>query len=249
MHINLADRVYIAKTVSEVNNGRVPLIVGAGCFNPKDALIFFDRTVKLRFDAYHVIPYHSILGLDRYNWFYRYLADRCPKPLFMYMSKNWSKHLPVDLIDDLSFHPNISGIKYSSRDIAELMLLAQVDRDNFRVISAGTEIFYSCMSMGIWAHTTTFASAFPEHFVRIYEYAKDGKWDAAREGQFVINDLFNSLKLRSKQQNFLGSAAEKYILKLRGLCQEYMSLGFESVGRDEKLQIEQLYRDWEQEHS
>jgi len=165
------------------------------------------------------------------------------------MSRNWSKHLPVDLVEDLSFHPNIAGIKYSSRDIAELMLLAQMDREQFRMISAGTEIFYSCMSMGIWAHTTTFASAFPEHFVRIYEYARQGKWEAAREGQFVINDLFNGLKLRSKTQNFLGSAAEKYILKLRGLCSEYMSTGFETVGEEEKVQIEELFRDWEKEHS
>jgi 4-hydroxy-tetrahydrodipicolinate synthase len=89
MNLTFKKRLEVAKVVSETNAGRVPIVLGAGFFALEEILEFISGTYMLDVDAYHVMPYHPLLSLDRLDWFYRHIADNCPKPLWMYSSGNW----------------------------------------------------------------------------------------------------------------------------------------------------------------
>ena len=88
MNLGYENRLRIARIVSRVNDGKVPLMMGASFFALEDTMRFIEDTATLDFDAYHMMPYHPLYSLERLEWHYRYIADRCPKPLWMYTSAN-----------------------------------------------------------------------------------------------------------------------------------------------------------------
>ena len=70
-----------------------------------DILAFMDATKNLEFDAYHVMPYHPVMGLDGMEKFYRDIADRAPKPLWMYTSANWCRAIPAGILREAQRPP------------------------------------------------------------------------------------------------------------------------------------------------
>ena len=91
MNLSFEKRLSVARTITTANAGRLPLILGSGFFAMDDILAFMDATKELNFDAYHVMPYHPLMGLDGMEKFYRDIADHAPKPLWMYTSANWCR--------------------------------------------------------------------------------------------------------------------------------------------------------------
>ena len=116
MNLSFAKRITVAQAACEANRGKTPLLLGAGFFAMEDILDFIEETKNLEFDGYHVMPYNPRLSLERLDWFYRHIADNCPKPLWMYTSGNWSKPVTPAFVANLKPHPNITGIKFSNRD-------------------------------------------------------------------------------------------------------------------------------------
>ena len=114
MNLTFEKRLAVARAITKANAGKLPLVLGAGFFCMDDILAFMDATKELEFDAYHVMPYHPVMGLDGVEKFYRHIADYAPKPLWMYTSGNWCRYFPPEFVGRLKGHPNIAGIKFSS---------------------------------------------------------------------------------------------------------------------------------------
>ena len=94
MNLTFEKRLAVARAITAANAGKLPLVLGAGFFCMDDILAFMDATKDLEFDAYHVMPYHPVMGLDGVEKFYRDIADYAPKPLWMYTSGNWCRYFP-----------------------------------------------------------------------------------------------------------------------------------------------------------
>lgn len=57
MNLTFKTRVAAARKMAEVNNGRVPLLVGGGGFSVRDCLEFINAVADCRIDGIHIIPY------------------------------------------------------------------------------------------------------------------------------------------------------------------------------------------------
>jgi 4-hydroxy-tetrahydrodipicolinate synthase len=221
MNLTFKKRLQVAQTVCETNAGRLPLILGTGFFALDDILNFTKETKNLEFDAYHVMPYHPLLSLDRLEWFYNHIADNSPKLLWIYTSANWARPVTPEFIARLKPHPNITGIKFSTRNCVDMTKVLRLAEDSFQVITAVAAQFFSCLALGSKAHTSSLGSALPEPLINIYKLFQAGKHDAACAAQHKLNDFLQTLPKGLHQDNFLGAAEEKFILSLRGICQEY----------------------------
>ena len=169
MNLTYAKRLQVARVVTEVNDNKVPLVLGAGFFAMEDIRNFMRETRDLKFDAYHVMPYHTLLSLERLEWFYRALADEASKPLWMYTSGNWSTQLPPDFIEKLKEHPNIAGVKYSNTNAVLASRVIALSSENFQVITAVAAQLYPSLCMGSKAHTSSLGSCLPEVMIEIYQ--------------------------------------------------------------------------------
>jgi dihydrodipicolinate synthase/N-acetylneuraminate lyase len=240
MNLSFDKRIRVAQVVAESNAGRVPLILGAGFFALEDILAFIKETHTLQIDAFHVMPYHPLLSLDRLDWFYRHIADHSPRPLWMYTSANWSRAITPEFVAGLKSHPNIAGIKFSTRDAVAITKVAHLADDGFQVITAVASQLYACLCMGSKGHTSSLGSALPEILIRIYELFQEGKLAESLQEQHRLNLFLDGLAKNTKKDNFLQGADEKYILSLRGICDEHMTSYYRTINEEEKKRVRQL---------
>ena len=75
MNLTFENRLLIAKILCKSNNGKLPLILGAGFYCMQDTLNFIDETSNLDFDAYHIMPYHPKLSMNLLVDYYKKIAD------------------------------------------------------------------------------------------------------------------------------------------------------------------------------
>lgn len=237
MNLSFEKRLTVARAMTEANAGKLPLILGAGFFCMDDILAFIDATKDLEFDAYHVMPYHPVMGLDGVEKFYRDIADYAPKPLWMYTSGNWCRYFPPEFVGRLKRHPNIAGIKFSSSRTTDQINVIGMAEPDFQVITAVATQFVMVLSVGVAASTTSLAGALPEPLLEIYNLWKSGKHKEALAAQHKFNAFQTRLPKRAKEWNFLTGAHEKYILSLRGICKPCMTSYYTELNDEEQAQM------------
>lgn len=237
MNLSFEKRLTVARAMTEANAGKLPLVLGASFFCMDDILAFIDATKDMEFDAYHVMPYHPVMGLDGVEKFYRDIADYAPKPLWMYTSGNWCRYFPPEFVGRLKRHPNIAGIKFSSsRTTDQINVIGMAERD-FQVITAVATQFVMVLSAGVAASTTSLAGALPEPLLEIYNLWTSGKHKEALAAQHKFNAFQARLPKRAKEWNFLTGAHEKYILSLRGICKPCMTSYYTELNEEEQAQM------------
>jgi len=237
MNLSFEKRLTVARAMTAANGGKLPLILGAGFFCMDDILAFMDATKDLEFDAYHVMPYHPVMGLDGVEKFYRDIADYAPKPLWMYTSGNWCRYFPPEFIRRLKGHPNIAGVKFSSSRTTDQITVIGMAEPDFQVITAVASQFIMVLSVGVAASTTSFAGALPEPLQEIYDLWKAGKQKDAIAAQHKFNAFVARFPKRAKEWNFLTGAHEKYILSLRGICKPCMTSYYTELNQEEQAQM------------
>jgi 4-hydroxy-tetrahydrodipicolinate synthase len=245
MNLSFAKRIKVAQAACDANAGKTPLLLGTGFFAMEDIFNFIEETKDLEFDAYHVMPYNPRLSLERLDWFYRHIADNCPRPLWMYTSGNWSKPVTPSFVANLKPHPNIAGIKFSNRDTVAVTEVAGLADKEFQVITAVASQLYACLSLGSKAHTSSLSCCLPEPMIEIYELYVQGKLEDSLAAQRRLNEFLEELSKNTKKDNFLQAADEKYILKLRGICNEYVTSYYRQVDESEKEKIRELLDDYQ----
>ena len=221
MNITFEKRLKISKLISTENAGKLPLILGCSFFCYEDIKKFIDQTGNLQFDAYHLMPYHPLLSLDRLTYLYEkiseYTVRKFKKPLWMYSSANWSRKIDYNFIKYLSKKNGICGIKYSTSNAPDQIRVIELESKNFQVITAVIKQFISNLASGVLASTTSVAGALPEPVNLIYKEFKKGNLKRALYYQRELNRFLNSMPKKIKMDNFLGAAEEKIILNKRGI--------------------------------
>jgi len=243
MNLTFEKRLTVARAITKANAGKLPLVLGAGFFCMDDILAFIDATKELEFDAYHVMPYHPVMGLDGMEKFYRDIADYAPKPLWMYTSGNWCRYFPPEFVGRLKGHRNIAGIKFSSSRTTDQINVIGMAEPNFQVITAVATQFIMVLSVGVAASTTSLAGALPEPLIEIYDLFKAGKQKEALAAQHRFNAFQSKFAKRAKEWNFLTGAHEKYILSLRGICKPCMTSYYTELNEQEQAQMRAALQD------
>ncbi len=237
MNLSFEKRLTVARAITSANAGRLPLLLGASFFAMDDIFAFMDETAELEFDAYHVMPYHPVMGLDGVEKFYRDAADHASKPVWMYTSGNWCRYFPPEFVARLKDHPNIVGMKYSSSRTTDQIKVIGMAEPDFQVITAVATQFVMVLSVGVAASTTSWGGALPEPLLEIYELFRAGKQEEAIAAQHRFNAFMSRMPKRAKEWNFLTGAHEKYILSLRGICKPCMTSYYTELDEAEQAQM------------
>ena len=80
--------------------------------------------------------------------------------------------------------------------------------------------------------------------IEIYELFLQGKIEESLAAQHRLNDFLSELSQNTKTDNFLWAADEKYILKLRGICDEYVTSYYRQINGEEKTRTENLLEEY-----
>jgi 4-hydroxy-tetrahydrodipicolinate synthase len=153
---------------------------------------------------------------------YEYLksiADRAPRPIWLYNNGMRGLQIPVPVVRDLKDHPNIAGIKAAGFDLMDIIPFCMMDGENFQTIGSGGSHILLFLAMGCEGHTVSTACCFPGQFCEIYALWMAGKTAEAREKSFALSRLSKSLP---RTENTEMCAEAKAALELMGICKRHV---------------------------
>ena len=139
-------------------------------------------------------PYLVKFRRDELLDYYRALADLSRAPLFLYdLPSLTGVKLDVQMVVELSHHPNIGGIKCSG-DLSDTMELITCVGSSFRVVVAQADQVDTLCQQGVVDQLDGVFSLVPEWTVEIVTAADAGDWIAAARAQRKLNETLRLLR-------------------------------------------------------
>ena len=169
------------------------------------------------------LPSYYALTPEQMYDYYEKLADFLTVPLMLYnITITTHMSIPMDVIERLSHHPNIVGLKDSENNVPRLeeALRLFADREDFSYFCGCTANSAVAMRNGADGIVPSVANFLPQLYTDIYQAGlrgDDKELDRLQEACDRIGKI-NAAGLTLGQS----LAGLKVIMKQRGLCEEYM---------------------------
>ena len=109
-------------------NKRIPVIAGAGTNNTKKTIERVQRLAAIGADQLLVItPYYNKTSDAGLLAHFTAIADQSPRPIILYnVPSRTGMTIPIPVLEKLATHPQISGIKEASGDLAYVMAVGRI---------------------------------------------------------------------------------------------------------------------------
>jgi dihydrodipicolinate synthase/N-acetylneuraminate lyase len=174
------------------------------------------------------------------------LADSVKIPLFIYNIPATTHHsLPLPIIDRLSYHPAIAGLKDSERNIDRLNDAIQLwgERDDFDYLIGWAPMSVYGLLKGANGIVPSTGNICPELYVQMIDSVHSGDEEKARQLQ-ERTDCISALyqKGRSLSRSI---PALKTMMKMTGLCSgEVLPPMLPMTSQEEESYIKEVKNEW-----
>jgi 4-hydroxy-tetrahydrodipicolinate synthase len=231
----------VVEETVDVVNGRIPVLAGTGSNNTEEALLLTKAAKNIGADGVLVIsPYYNKPNKAGLKKHYTKIAD-LDIPVVMYnVPGRTGQNLEVDLVKDLSKHPNIVGIKEASGNLYQMWQIIEATRDeNFRVISGDDNMTLPLLQLGGVGVISVAANVEPKLMVEMHEAFRKGNYMKAREIHFRLEPLFKDLFIDTNP------IPVKKAVGLRGMAAGPVRLPLDDLDQDKTAKLAKtlaLYR-------
>jgi 4-hydroxy-2-oxoglutarate aldolase len=118
------------------------------------------------------------------------VADASPVPVLIYNNPSVTGGVWVspDVIKRVARHPNVVGMKDSSRGNYESYIRA-VEKEDFYILAGSASFFLDLLKAGGIGGVLSLANVFPDHCVALYNAFTDGRMDEAEQMNDVLVNL------------------------------------------------------------
>ena len=155
--------------------------------------------------------------------FYKTLADRIDGPVMMYNIKATTQmSIPLEVVESLSQHPNIWGLKDSERDTDRMQTCIEryKENENFSFFCGWGAQSFGSLKLGADGIVPSTGNYVPEMYKELYDAALNKDWDTCEKWQHET-DL---VAQRYQKNKTLGEslAVLKSLMHEKGLCNKTM---------------------------
>ena len=245
MNLTFSTRVDVARKVAEVNDGRVPLLVGGGTFSVRESVEFINAVADCKIDGVHVIPYDKKISGAAVESLYRGIADESPLPIWLYQNTTRTSGIPIEVVQSLKEHPNIHGVKLAGFDLRINQGFMALNSPEFQVFGSADSQMFSFFCHGLEASSSSAAACFPELFKELYTAIESDNLSVAREKNNQVMRFLKRLPKGAYWNNGESAAEVKYLLSLRGICDEFVARPYRLQTEEEKQISKKVYQDYE----
>ena len=223
--------------VTEVTDGRVPVVLGMGGNNTQELLQTLEDTDFSKIDAVlSVSPYYNRPSQRGIYQHYKMFASNCPVPVILYnvparTGSNIDAEITLELAHDLK---NIIGIKEASGNIEKAMKIIKNKPKDFLVISGDDVLALPIIACGGDGVISVFANAYPKDFSEMVRQALDGNFDKAKKLHYKMLDLMHAIFVDGNPSGVKG------LLSLMGSCSEFVRLPLLPVSKSTMNRLEAM---------
>ncbi|MGL4642255.1 4-hydroxy-tetrahydrodipicolinate synthase [Cetobacterium sp.] len=205
------EKIKIVETVLDVNKKRLPIIVGAGSNNTKQAIEMSKKYESMGVDGLLLVtPYYNKGNEDGIYKHFISIAEFVKLPIMLYnVPGRTGVNLSLGLLKKLAKQKNIVAIKEASGDISYACEIARLVPE-LEIYSGNDDMTVPLMSIGAVGTVSVLANIEPKvvHNM-VYSYL-NGDVNEARRLQLKYNGLVKSLFVEvnpipvKKAMNILG---------------------------------------------
>jgi 4-hydroxy-2-oxoglutarate aldolase len=162
------------------------LIAGVGRESAKITIEFIKRIADKGVDFATILPpfyFVNFMTDDALIRYYTRIADESPVPVMMYNAPKFAAGLTfsASLVSALAAHPNIAGMKDTSKEDISIYIDAVPKGADFCVMAGSIEKFYSGLLKGAVGGVLSIANYLPDLCCKLQELHEAGNQEEARE--------------------------------------------------------------------
>lgn len=177
------------------SGGRVPVIANSGTNNTEKSIARSIRFEKMGVDGLLVItPYYNKPNRSGMIEHFYKIADSVSIPVYIYnVPARTGICISTDIVEELSRHKNIAGMKEASGDMGYAAKLSKLISDNFCIYCGNDDITVPMMSLGAAGTISVWANLMPAAVHEMTRAFLEGQVREARKIQLDNLDLINAL--------------------------------------------------------
>ncbi|WP_435133806.1 4-hydroxy-tetrahydrodipicolinate synthase [Formosa sp. A9] len=182
----------IIKTVSEANNGRVPMVLGIGGNNTAQVVEEIKATDLSAFEAIlSVSPYYSKPTQEGVYQHFKAVAEACPVSVILYNvpGRTASNMLPETTLRLAKDFKNIVAVKEAGNNIGQYLNLLKDKPDDFLIISGDDDLALGVVLAGGAGVISVLGQAVPAEFSKMIQLGLQGKAKEAYAIHYKLMDL------------------------------------------------------------
>lgn len=214
----------------------IPVILGAGSNNTKDAVAYVERAKRVGADyALVVTPYYnkpSKEGIFRHFE----AVSKVGIPIIVYNIKGRTGvNIPTDVMVRIAQLPNIAGVKEASGEISQMMdVIYQIKnkKPDFAVLSGDDGLTLPLMAAGGDGVISVLSNLAPARMVELVEAGLKGDFAKAREYHYGLAPMFKAEFCDGNPTSI------KYAMNHKGMPAGTVRLPLVEVTDDAKKKIE-----------
>lgn len=199
-YLTWPQRQRIVEVVVEAARGRVPVVAGVAHTSIAEAARQAGEMEKIGadgilaiMDTYFPVPPDGVVA------YFRGIAEAVSCPVVLYTNPSFSAtNLSPEMIETLAGTSNIGYLKDASANTGNLLSLMNRLAGKIQIFSASAHIPLAVMMFGGVGWMAGPSCVVPAQSVRLYELARDRRWDEAIEAQkelWQINRIFQKYSL------------------------------------------------------
>lgn len=157
---------------------------------------------------------------DQILLYFEELADKVPCPLIIYnIPATTHLSIPLEVVDQLSHHPNIVGFKDSERSMERLesSILLWKDREDFSFFSGWAAVSHTALTWGADGIVPSSGNLAPHLYQTIYSSGNKKSGLLAQDKADLISRLYQEGRTLSNALPVFKAMMSAY-----GLCQTHM---------------------------
>jgi len=191
-----SEKESVIKAVIEINNGRLPLVLGVGGNNTMQIV----EELKTRdFSAFEAIlsvsPYYNKPTQEGIYQHFKAIAEASPIPVILYNvpARTSSNMLPSTVIRLANEFDNVVAIKEAAGDMAQALQLIKNAPKDFLVISGDDMIALPIVLAGGAGVISVIGQGFPKEFSEMIRLGLNRKVNEAFKTQYFLSDCIDMI--------------------------------------------------------
>lgn len=216
--LTLKEKDDLLAFITEIINGRTPIMYGIGNNNTSQVIELINRTDFTSISSILTVsPYYNRPSQHGIIQHYTRIADASPKPVFLYnVPGRTGSNMTAETTTTLSHHKNIAGIKEASGDLNQCFEIMRDKKDDFLLLSGDDLLSTPMISIGCEGAISVLANAYPKEFSQMIHDALDGNYKGAQKTLFEFTKINDFLY---EESNPVGI---KQVLSNLGVCENYV---------------------------
>jgi len=234
------EKVAVLDFIVEINNKRVPIVLGVGGNNTLDVVNRVKSIDTKNVDGIlSVSPYYNKPSQEGIYQHYKLISEVSPLPIILYnvpgrTMSNMSAETTLRLANDFD---NIVGIKEASGSVEQAMEIIAAKPEGFLVISGDDALTLPILASGGEGLISVVANAFPKRTSELVQAALNNDYKLSREKHYTLFHIINALF----QDGNPGGV--KYALSLLNICKNRVRLPLTTVNKGTEEKLYQLIAD------